>query len=194
MTDPVPLPPPVLTNGELLLRPWHEEESTLLVDLLHASMDTIGRWMNWCTPGYSNADALLWMRDVERGWASGEGECALAVTVGGGQPLGCVGLNQFRTEYRTANVGYWVGQPHQGQGLAARAVRLLAPYAFERFGLRRLEIVVAEHNLPSRRTAEKAGARFEGIARKRLVVHGESVDAAMYALVAEDLRQAVAAP
>jgi RimJ/RimL family protein N-acetyltransferase len=131
------------------------------------------------------------MREVERGWATGEGECALAITRGqSGLPLGCIGINQFRHADRMANLGYWIGQPHQGQRLAARAARLLLPFAFERFGLQRLEIVVAESNHASRRTAEQAGARFEGIARRRLVVHGQSLDAAMYALVAPDVGSA----
>jgi len=187
MVTTTPTSPPPLTDGTLRLRPWRRDEAGLLVELLHASSDSIGRWMNWYTPGYAVADALDWMAAVEQGWQDGEGECALAIEAGGeGLPLGCVGINQFRFEHRTANVGYWIGQPHQGRGLAAQAGRLLAPYAFARFGLRRLEIVAAEGNGASRRVAEKTGAHFEGIARQRLVVHGASVDAAMYALVAGD--------
>jgi RimJ/RimL family protein N-acetyltransferase len=186
--------PPMLHDRELCLRPWRRDDAPALVDLLHASMDSIGRWMSWCTPSYALTDALRWLAEVDQGWASGEGECALAITTGAGPPLGCIGVNQFRREHLTANIGYWIGEPHQGHGLAARAVRLLAPFAFAHLGLRRLEIVVAEHNLPSRRTAEKAAARFEGIARRRLVIGGNSVDAAMYALVAEDFATSGPAP
>jgi RimJ/RimL family protein N-acetyltransferase len=181
------LPPPTLSDGELCLRPWREDEASVLVDLLQASMDSVGRWMSWCTPAYSSEDALRWLGEVERSWVTGEGECALAITQGhGGPPLGCIGVNQFRYSDRMANLGYWVGQPYQGQHLAARAARLLRPFAFKRFGLQRLEVVVAESNHASRRTAEQAGACFEGIARRRLMVHDQSLDAAMYALVATD--------
>jgi len=187
MATITPTSPPTLTDGTLRLRPWRHDEAGLLVELLHASRDSVGRWMNWYTPDYAATDALGWIAAVERGWQDGEGECALAIEAGSeGVPQGCVGINQFRFEHRTANIGYWIGQPHQGRGLAAQAVRLLAPHAFARFALRRLEIVVAEGNGASRRAAEKTGARFEGIARQRLVVHGASVDAAMYALVAGD--------
>lgn len=186
MTATATQPIPMLTDGVLRLRPWRQEESIALVNILHASMDSVGRWMDWCTPGYSDDDALRWMREMENSWTNGAGECALAIATGGEEaPVGCIAVNQFRAEHRTANIGYWIGQPHQGRGLAARALGLLAPYAFAHFGLSRLEIVAAEHNWPSRRTAEKAGARFEGIARKRLVIHGASVDAAMYSLVTE---------
>jgi len=43
--------------------------------------------------------------------------------------------------------------------------------------------VTIPDNRASRRVAEALGARFEGIARNRLVVHGRPTDAAVYALV-----------
>ncbi|MGL5096173.1 MAG: GNAT family N-acetyltransferase, partial [Planctomycetia bacterium] len=58
-----------------------------------------------------------------------------------------------------------------------------AAWAFAETNLVRLEIVAAVDNHASRRVAEKAGAVFEGIARRRLLVHGASHDAAVYSLV-----------
>ena len=54
--------------------------------------------------------------------------------------------------------------------------------------LRRLEIVIAEDNRASRRVAEKAGARFEAVARRRLLLRGEPQDAAIYSFTADDVR------
>lgn len=180
----MPQPAPVLTDGSLWLRPWRPDEAGTLVELLHASMDSVGRWLSWCTPAYGLADALHWMRSVEESWAEQDGDCALAIAIdGGATPIGCIGANQFQPEYRMANIGYWLGHAHQGQGFTARALKLFAPHVFERFDLLRLEIVAAERNAPSRRTAERSGAHFEGIARRRLLVHGESHDAAIYALI-----------
>jgi RimJ/RimL family protein N-acetyltransferase len=62
-----------------------------------------------------------------------------------------------------AHVGYWVRTGQTGQGIATAAVRLIARFGFEDLGLQRLELLVAVENLASRRVAEKAGARFEGI-------------------------------
>jgi len=38
-----------------------------------------------------------------------------------------------------------------------------------------------------RRVAEKAGARREGVLRKRLLIRGESLDAVLFSFIAEDL-------
>jgi RimJ/RimL family protein N-acetyltransferase len=87
-----------------------------------------------------------------------------------------------------ANLGYWVRQSRQEQGVATAAVRLLARHALRATDLRRLEIVIAADNHASRRVAERAGAHLEGVARHRLMLRGEPVDAAIYSLIARDLR------
>ena len=56
-----------------------------------------------------------------------------------------------------------------------------------RGALTRLEIVVPVGNVRSQRVAEKLGAHYEGIARQRLRVKGESVDAWQYSLTLDDL-------
>jgi RimJ/RimL family protein N-acetyltransferase len=63
----------------------------------------------------------------------------------------------------TANVGYWVRTSRTGQGIATAAVRLVARFGFEDLGLRRLELLIAVHNVASRRVAEKVGATLEGV-------------------------------
>jgi RimJ/RimL family protein N-acetyltransferase len=64
---------------------------------------------------------------------------------------------------------------------------MAARFAFETVGVSRLEIVAADDNVASRKTAERIGGKFEGILRNRLVVNGTSVDAAMYSIVPDDL-------
>ena len=83
----------------------------------------------------------------------------------------------------TANLGYWVRTSQAGRGVAPRAIRHLASFAFAETDLQRLEIVCAVGNQRSQRAAEKAGAHREGILRARLFVHGQPHDAVMYSIV-----------
>jgi RimJ/RimL family protein N-acetyltransferase len=63
----------------------------------------------------------------------------------------------------------------------------LAKFGFEELQLERIEIVAAVGNKASERVAEKAGAVREGIARRRLRVHGVQHDAICFSLIPEDL-------
>ena len=73
-----------------------------------------------------------------------------------------------------------------GRGAAPAAVLAVARWAFAKTALERLEILAATSNLRSQRVAEKAGARREGVLRRRLLIHGVSHDAVVYSLVRSD--------
>jgi RimJ/RimL family protein N-acetyltransferase len=105
------------------------------------------------------------------------------------QFLGGVGLNQPNAAHKFFNLGYWVRTSVQNRGIASRAARILAKASFEDLPpLNRIEILAAVENLPSRKTAEKAGAHHEGILRKRLVIGGRIHDAALFSFVREDFQ------
>lgn len=189
MNDPTKLPASLqLTAPGLQLCLWQPSHADALYEAARESVSTVGRWLPWCHPGYRREDAIRWIERC-RSDAEGGEPCAFGVFDGNGMLLGGVGLNRFDNLHRSANLGYWVRTQAQGQGVAARATRRLATFGFEALGLCRIEIVAAVENLASRRCAEKAGARFEGIARHRLMIDGKPVDAAVYGLLPADLDQ-----
>jgi RimJ/RimL family protein N-acetyltransferase len=81
-----------------------------------------------------------------------------------------------------------------GHGIASAAVRLVARFGFLEQGFSRLEILAALGNVASQRVADRAGARREGVLRKRLHIHGQVLDAVLFSLVAEDVASPAAVP
>ncbi|GAA3128831.1 hypothetical protein GCM10017687_49960 [Streptomyces echinatus] len=57
-------------------------------------------------------------------------------------------------------LGYAVGPAHRGQGLAARAVRVIAAYAFEELGAEQVILELEAENAASVAVATKAGFRL----------------------------------
>ena len=97
--------------------------------------------------------------------------------------VGNAGLNQFNRAHHFCNLGYWVRASAQRQGAGLAAIRALACFAFEALGQARVEIVVADGNLPSLALARRAGAVHECLARNRLTLHGRPVAAHVLSLV-----------
>ena len=176
------VPRQVLTGERIVLRPNAIEFAPYLHEAALASLATVGRWMSWCHPKFTEAEALEWYRTCEKNWDDGA-EFEFSIFGLSGEYVGAAGLNQLNPDHNFANLGYWVSEPRQGNGYAAEAALLMAKFGFAFLGVSRIEIVVAEDNLPSRRVAEKSGAIFEGILRNRLLIHGVLFSAAMYALL-----------
>jgi RimJ/RimL family protein N-acetyltransferase len=100
------------------------------------------------------------MARVEAAWDSGRSAPLVVADAATGEPVGTVNL-RFRDD-RTAAVAYSVFPEHRGQGVAPRAVRLLARWAFGELGVRRLLLAADEANSASLRVAEKSGFRRLG--------------------------------
>jgi RimJ/RimL family protein N-acetyltransferase len=102
----------------------------------------------------------------------------------GGAVAGGIGYSLGAYEARlTATIGYWLGQPFWGRGIATAALGQLTEYAFKAHGLRRISSVVMAPNIASARVLEKAGYIREGIMRNSVVKHGEIYDLLLYATV-----------
>jgi len=59
-------------------------------------------------------------------------------------------------------IGYWVRVSEEGHGYVTEAVRLIASYAFEVLGARRIEIRCDVRNMRSARVARRCGFELEG--------------------------------
>ena len=174
----------VLTGSGLLVRPYRDGDAPALFAAVRESVDTIGRWLPWCTPEYGERDAEDWIGICAAGWRSGD-HYSFAVFDERGGFLGGCGLNQRNRLHNYMNIGYWVRASRQRQGVASRAAALVARFGLEQLGFNRIEIVIEPDNVASRRVAERIVARLEGIARNRIVTRAGPADAAMYALVPE---------
>ena len=74
---------------------------------------------------------------------------------------GCIGtVFAFDVHACSAEVGYWIGRPYWGQGIASRAIGLMADLIFTQFpDIHRLYCNMFAENLASVRAAQKAGLR-----------------------------------
>ena len=183
------LPTLELVEEPLRLRPWQAQDAEDLFDAARSSVTSVGRWLPWCHASYDLDEAHAWINHCQDSWSRGEQFAFPIFDLRTGELLGGAGLNQRNLQHRSANLGYWVRQSRQGEGIAARAATLVARFGFEQLGLVRIEIIVMPDNDASRRTAEKTGAHFEAIARHRLWTNGQAHDAAVYSLIPTDLPQ-----
>jgi RimJ/RimL family protein N-acetyltransferase len=180
--------PAELTDGRILLRAHRPGDCQAMHEAVIESLREISPWLPWCHPAYSPEDTASFIRLAAEAWAQNTHYQFAVIDVIGQTFLGGIAINHIARTNRLGNVGYWIRTSRTRQGIATAAVRLIAQFAFGALGLTRLEIACIPTNLASRSVALRSGARLEGIARNRLVMHGIPYDAALYGLVPQDLQ------
>ena len=178
------LPSIELIDEELLLRPFRLDDAYHLYCAVRESLNDLKPWMSWASDTYSELTAREYITIARARWDE-RTFYAFAITRGE-DFLGACTLSSIHPIYHFCNLGYWVRSSCHGQGIAGRAAKLAARFAFEHLGLIRVEIVIGVGNRGSLRVAEKIGAHDEGILLNRMVVGKTVSDAHMYSLVPTD--------
>lgn len=173
-----------LTDDDIVLRPFRFEDSSGLYEAVHESLKELSPWMSWANEAYTAATAREYITIARARWEE-RTLFAFAITRDD-EILGACTLSSIHAVYQYCNLGYWVRRSRHGQGIAGRAAKLAARYAFEKVGLVRAEIVIAVGNRASMRVAEKIDAHYEGVLLNRMVVGKSVYDAHMYSLIPSD--------
>jgi RimJ/RimL family protein N-acetyltransferase len=142
----------VIRADGIVLREWTAADVPAMVTLFDE--ESIDLW----TPLESPFDAAAAQRYLE--WAHrlrAQGECIqLAITTDGRTPLGEVLLFDGDSP-DTAELAYAVGIAHRGQGLAARAVRMMMNFAADQCDVCSFLLTISPGNLASQAVALAAG-------------------------------------
>jgi ribosomal-protein-alanine N-acetyltransferase len=98
------------------------------------------------------------------------------------EAIGSIGLRIGSDVHRkTAELGYWLGEPFWGRGIMSEAVAELTRLAFGMFDLERIYAESFANNLASVRVLEKAGYVCEGRLRNSVFKDGKLLDSFLYA-------------
>ena len=101
--------------------------------------------------------------------------------------VGCIGIHPKEDVYRfSAEIGYWIGEPYWGQGLATAALKLIINYGFETLGMTKLYAGCFEFNKASQKVLVKAGFRREAILKKAVFKNEAFYDEIRYAIFKDD--------
>lgn len=162
------------------LRPWRPTDKPALIR--NANNRNVWRNLAHVFPyPYTDADADAWMRLA----AAAEPGIQLAIVLGG-EAVGGIGAVAGEGIFQgTAEFGYWLGEPHWGQGIATAAARALAGSLLRERRFARLQATVFAWNPASMRVLEKACFQREAVLRSSVTKDGQLIDSVLYARLAE---------
>ncbi len=158
-----------------VLRPWAPGDKASLV----ANANNIQVWRNLADVfphPYTEADADQWFRIANSPGRS----IHFAIEVDGAA-VGSISARAGEGIFaRTANFGYWLGEPLWGQGIMTAAGRAMLDYLKEDARFARLEAPVFEWNPSSMRVLEKLGFERVAVLRRSVTKEGQLIDSVLY--------------
>src|SRR5690349_6778280 len=162
---------------QIVLRPWRRSDIPSLVR--YANNRKI--WLNLrdiFPHPYTRTEAEQWIAICEssRGPTTNFAIDLQGEAIGGN---GCRILEDVHS--KTVEIGYWLGEPFWGRGIATVALAQTTEYAFLTFSLERLQAPVFEWNPASARVLEKAGYVLEGRLWRSIFKDGRLADSLLYA-------------
>jgi len=162
------------------LSPEHEE------GLWEASRDPeTWRWLSVVQP-QTREEWRSWLEQARAAATAGT-EIPL-VTISHKRVIGSTRFLALRPGHRSVEIGWtWLHPSAWGSGANAEAKLLQLTHAFETWGCGRVGLELDARNERARRALEAAGATFEGIHRKHMLVRGgESRDSAWYSITDDE--------
>jgi RimJ/RimL family protein N-acetyltransferase len=164
-----------LTTERLILRPLARTDIPTIVEL--AGDEAVSEWTASIPHPLDAKEVGAWL---DRHSATGERAFAVTLKDGAGL-IGVIGLTDIAGTPR-AELGYWIGRSHWGQGYATEAVRRMVLFGFTELGLARIEAGIFVGNTRSGRVLQKAGFAETGTLFRPAPARGGNRETVMYAL------------
>ncbi len=101
--------------------------------------------------------------------------------------VGTIGVGT--TESGSMEIGYWIGEPYWGKGIALEAARVIVEFAFDILGVERLTAGHFEGNPASGRVLKKVGFEEVGNDKRFCLARDEELDCIVLELTAQQHRE-----
>lgn len=168
----------LLDLGDLHIRNWRKSDLNAL--LQYANNRKIAANLRDQFPHpYTRRDGLDYLTYVR------ESDIPMSFAIEHrGEAIGGIGFKLGTDIARiSVEMGYWLGEPFWGRGIATRAVQATSDWAFDAYRVVRIFATVFGHNVASMRVLEKAGFMQEGVMRRSAIKNGVILDQVLYAKV-----------
>ncbi|WP_175989252.1 GNAT family N-acetyltransferase [Bacillus sp. Marseille-Q1617] len=171
-----------LTTNRLQLRPFTKSDAPDIQKL--ASNKEVAGIIGLPQP-YLLQHAIDWI-DIQPALFENGTEYPLAITLKETDEL--IGTITLRVDKKNqkGELGYWIGQPYWGRGLATEAVKKMMNFGIEDLGLNKIFASALSKNTGSIAVLQKAGLKREGVLKEDRLFSGHFEDIDIYGIVKKD--------
>jgi len=162
--------------SKTILRPWRKEDAQQMAAIAN-NKNIWNNVLDSFPSPYTVMDALQWIN--RESTASPITKFAIEHE---GKIAGGIGMIPFEDVYRcSVELGYFVGEPFWGKGIATNAIKAMVEHILKSQPLAtRIFARVYEHNKASMKALEKNGFVLEGVQQQAAIKNGVVMDVFMW--------------
>ena len=176
-------PDPPLSDGSVRLDPFTQSDADEAWAMVQ---DEDIKRFTYIPSDADESFVAPWIGRYEAGWEDGSRAGFAIRDAATGAYLGFVAIVRLDLEKLQGEVGYMLAPNARGRGAAAAAVALVTRWALDELALERLELRIDDANDASKRVAERAGYRLEGVLRSLAFKEGMRTDVGVWSRLRED--------
>ncbi|MDA3868210.1 MAG: GNAT family protein [Salinivirgaceae bacterium] len=173
-------------DKELELKQLEQNDSFRIFELIDAQREYLGEWLPFVAFTQTITDSEQFVNSV----INASQECFEYVFSirKNNNFIGLIGFKDTDKLNRKTEMGYWLSERYQKQGIVTRCVDKLCQFAFNELEMNRIQVRCAVGNTSSANIPMRLGFTFEGIERDGELLSGNRfVDLEVYSKLKADL-------
>jgi ribosomal-protein-serine acetyltransferase len=178
------LKPFLKIDDEISLHLARPELAGSVFAVIDAQRHYLRQWLPWVDGTRSVEDTKNFIRESMAHNTAGTRLTTFILF--GEMVAGSIGVVHFNKDHKKCEIGYWLREDLQGQGVMTKACAGFIGHLFRSKDLHRVEILIASGNEKSRAVPLRLGFSTEGTLRQSLLMYGQYFDVELFALLRQD--------
>lgn len=166
-------------DKEIKLTQLEQSDAKDIFETIDSQREYLGRWLPFVAFTREISDSEQFVDSVVN--APGERFEYLFAIRKKDQFMGLIGFKDTDRVNRKTEIGYWLSEKCQKQGIVTKSVDRLCDFAFQQLGINRIQIKCAVENQSSSNIPKRLGFKLEGVERQgELLTGGVYTDLEVY--------------
>lgn len=167
--------PDLLVSRRLALRRHTVDLAPLIYAVVNSERVRIGSFLPWVQAMRSVEDERTFIKNSRKDWDEARIFDYGIYDGNSNEFLGCIGAHTIRWEHDCAELGFWIAQRFEGNGVISEAVQCMEG-ELKTLGFHRLEIRCDSLNERSAAVAQRCGFTLDGALKQNIFHRGSYRD------------------
>jgi ribosomal-protein-serine acetyltransferase len=173
-------------NSSIVLRQLNQSDSEDIFHTIDSQRDYLGKWLPFVELTKRIEDTESFINSVVN---APNDRFEFVFTIRKEDKfVGIIGFKSTDKPNKKTEIGYWISEKYQKQGIVTKSVEKLCVFAFNEQGINRIQIKCAVNNVQSKNIPKRLGFVFEGIEREGELLSGNIfTDIEVYSKLKDEL-------